>query len=380
MDYQNKHFQRFLRMKDKDVEKLLSAKNEYLIKYVRRNNDILEVVSYANERFLISDGHTVLKYDLRLIQYTFERYILSRKAYAKSFFRTIGMDATASFVVRRSRFYYGEENVWASSIPGKKFVTIKFPSIVITNSMESNHEMKDVFIRFTIMERGLTSMCIARTTVTEAEWGSYLFSHTSGTIPGEWYSTLCMGSTDMKIKYDQAVDSNSFSAIDSVIASLLGYLSWESLEGNPYRRMHDIGVSMYQGRIAPDDRSDTIKAIAIIANSDLALEYRLTDTGFSIITDKCTDMIDDLLSASPLIENKIRYNGKSYSELKKRELDVDENISDVFFKGERVKIKIEPVEAKLNAVEERVNLHTLKSAVTKLSAELTEFLTNKDYE
>lgn len=245
--------------------------------------------------------------------------------------------------------------------------------------MGASHEMKDIFIRFTINHLGFADMCIARTTVTEAEWGCYLFSHTSGTRPGEWYNTLCMGSTEMRIKYEQALSSNKFSAIDSVIASLTGYLSWESIEGNPYKRMHDIGSNMWQGALSSDGRADLLKAVAIVVNSDLDLEYVLNDSVI-LLTERCVDRIDELLSASPLIINEIRYKGKSYSSLSRRVLDVDENISDVFFKGERVKLKIEPVEVKENVTEERVNIHTLRLVQNRLSAELTEFLTNKDYE
>lgn len=138
---------------------------------------------------------------------------------------------------------YGEEYCW---LKDSRSIVIYFPEINITNSKNHKHKIYDLFVKITIhkdSEKGklyVSSISGCRSTFLLKELESnYTHSHLSNICTA--FSDFCLGSSEFAIiKANCAVD-NSYENFTLLFLSLKGYLSWESLEGGPYR--HISGIS-----------------------------------------------------------------------------------------------------------------------------------------
>lgn len=386
MDFQNKHFQRFIRMKDSDVKKILD-RHPMSAKYFYRYEDVLEKCGQSRNNILLENGDRFNRdeYNLRQCQLTFDKYLDLKNTYKKNFFREIGTEATLDFIKRRAKFYYGEDRVWLDS--ENKQVIIHFPEILITNSVEDSHVMKDIFIRITVWGK-FKDIELARTTINKDEYRRYIFSHMSESTVGSYGSALCFGNTDLYSWILNAKSSNSFVNIDKIIASLEGYLSWESLEGKPYKYMSIIRKirlygspwrKSYRDHISSEKR-DIDTAMSIISESGLKLRYKISGDGDEMkITITNTYDIDDLLK-DERIEQFYRYENYSYKTINRQAAPLAEDISSyVTFKGVKVPVKIEPSQIEFNP-EKACHINLFDTVVTRLENELLEYLIKKENE
>ena len=348
MDFQNKYFQEFIRMKDSEVEKLLDRhlRSAKYFKY----HEIAEKIGETKSYIYLSDNSKLnIEWDISCYKYTFKQYLNDKKEFTKSFFKTIGKESTLKFIERRAIFYYGEENVWRDESSGS--VIIRFPEVTITNSLEDSHIMKDLFFKLIChYDKGFGGIALARTTFNQNEIGTYVFSHLSGNSIAVYSNSLCFGETDLSSWIKRAKGINDFRFIDKIIVSLGGYLAWESLEGVPYRKFGDCKKQKMDGiksdhldyRTKKD--SEIEKALTIISNSDLKFSYtaKVNDDGDTVIKIKNTNDIDELLKHKS-IRQFIRYENQSYSRLNKQ---ADKNASDynskVIFKNQIVPVVFEP--------------------------------------
>jgi len=379
MDFQNKHFQKFLRMKDSEVKKLLNKhpKSSTYYKY----NEITTLVGKSNRKILLYDGINILVNDSHYHQYTFEKYLKDKESYTKSFFATIGTDATLNFIERRAKFYYGEENVWLDE--ENYSVVIHFPEITITNSLGDSHVMRDLFFKISVYKGKINELALARTTFHENEIGVYLFSHESSRNIGKYSIDLCFGETEFNEFIKKSKIFNDFRFIDKMIVSLGGYLSWESLEGVPYVQFSGCKYPKYDLNIAYYQHSDELIEIGLglIYNSELKLRYKV-DMDFDgdtiiYITNKYE--IDNLLK-NKLIPQFIRFNNFSYKNLVKKECPSEENYtSNVRFKDKIIPIKFIRDDS---AFENEMGCHIelLNKIVDKIELDLLNHLIEKDNE
>ena len=381
MNFENKNFQKFLRMKDSDVEKLLNKKNPKASQYfIVGGKEIFKQVAKTSNLVLFPKGHTIRNdsYQFQDLIYTYSNYKDDKERYRDSFFSRIGNESTLNFIKRRAEFYYGEENVWLNEEMNE--IIIKFPEILITNSVEDSHLMKDIFIKFSVRNGCFSTISIARTTVTELEIGRYIFSHASQNHPGMYSDGLCFGSTALGKWVSDAKTTNNFVFIDKIIASLDGYLSWESLEGKPYKYMSSIRDLQYNGRLAYyRTNSELHIAMAAIANSDVKLRYALSDdNGSQKVHLKNIHEIDEVLSKSEGISQHYRYKNESYLSLEKKSFYTPEH-SEVIFKNERVSVIVESVESD-QMPPKMCHKELLEEVIEAIEKELLNYLIKKEYE
>lgn len=123
---------------------------------------------------------------------------------------------------------------------------IHFPKVTITNSKKKTHDITDLWVRVNFQKDGRLASTIygLRSSASNEEMVSqYFHSH----LPNyTWdkirWESFCTGTG--QINQVIGLLRNNFSATNFGLfcAHLKSYVAWESLEGNPYRRISDIGL------------------------------------------------------------------------------------------------------------------------------------------
>lgn len=141
-------------------------------------------------------------------------------------------------------------------------IVIHFPEVTITNRNNHSHKIKDLFvkIRLEFHEAFLKVQGIsgARTYLKYAEWqNNYFHSHlptTSSEIPhsnGEpTFVGFCTGSGEINM-YRADINSDGFTEerFLKYAVQIMSLVSYESIEGTPYRFLRDIRTRPSNGRV-----------------------------------------------------------------------------------------------------------------------------------
>ncbi len=147
---------------------------------------------------------------------------------------------------------YGEDRVWLEELGNYKYnLYIHFPELIITNSREEKHLIKDLYVKMFISiyyrdltnsratTKGKISISGGRSTYELIEWEcDYGHSHFSG--KGLGYSDFCMGASVFGVLLNNLGLSLEKDDWVMVLLGLEKYLKWESLEGGPYRRIGEL--------------------------------------------------------------------------------------------------------------------------------------------
>ena len=142
--------------------------------------------------------------------------------------------------------YYYSSNIVS------KTIIIHYPEVIIKNSNNKSHTIKDLYLRTTFNNKGkLTEQFeMNRSTYTKAEleFGYRHSHHPNISINAlsirEW-NTTCLGEGPLSTQIGVLIYSNiDFSEGDiiSYFCNLDSYITWESLEGVPYKRLEQIGT------------------------------------------------------------------------------------------------------------------------------------------
>lgn len=128
---------------------------------------------------------------------------------------------------------FGKERVYYES--GNLY--IHFPIINISNSLEQRHTIKDMYVKIEINRVYIYGW---RKTLSYKEYkSSYSHSHTPFNIGS--FSKFCLGSSVFNSLVMDVMVCKSRANWEMLLLSIENYLSWESLEGGPYRKIADIG-------------------------------------------------------------------------------------------------------------------------------------------
>lgn len=142
-----------------------------------------------------------------------------------------------------------------------KGIVILFKDIIIKNSKDKEHSIKDLFVKIEldIYNSNLVIRDIygGRTTLTYAEWNvGYMHSHlphvdiSSGLIPPFW-GRFCRGSGHINDFIAEVNSEGGFKEenLTPFLIQILGFVSWESLEGVPYKHFEHIMPRPSSGRV-----------------------------------------------------------------------------------------------------------------------------------
>jgi hypothetical protein len=130
-------------------------------------------------------------------------------------------------------------------------LVIYFEDLTITNSKGSSHKIKDLYVLLPFVKSGgkiyfSSYLYGGRGTLTDVEYTyegridkPYKHSH----LTDEWnqISGFCLGTGPIKEYLAYYVMEQSEVNLFSVLYNIKIYVEWESLEGNPYRRMDKLG-------------------------------------------------------------------------------------------------------------------------------------------
>ena len=157
---------------------------------------------------------------------------------------------------------YDEENfdifyglVFEKVNPNNFFVYIRFPDVTITNSIEIEHYLGDIFTRVQGFHDSRWKFRIAsdlygmRGTFTPLDrvlkWSH---SHLAKSNDSHGFSSFCIGGDNHMFSgndYELTISNyekweTTVLEFESILISIEDFISWESLEGGPYNRMEDI--------------------------------------------------------------------------------------------------------------------------------------------
>ncbi len=126
-------------------------------------------------------------------------------------------------------------------------VTLYFPDIDITNTNETKHHIKDLYVRMELNYNGDTGYHVALTgkrgQISLKEYKSDLYGHSH--LNGCWgYGNFCLGNSDFSSVVNQLMASCRQEDWYMLFLSLENYLKWESLEGGPYRKIEQLGYKV----------------------------------------------------------------------------------------------------------------------------------------
>ena len=127
-------------------------------------------------------------------------------------------------------------------------IHIYFPFLTVRNSQNLKDNIEDLYIRIRLSpflnaitnDYGIYFEGI-RTTFSARHWNSnYNFSHMALGANQLVFSKFCLGSTDFSVLCNSLHCQHESNNFNLYCQQLKDYLSWESLEGVPYKKMGDI--------------------------------------------------------------------------------------------------------------------------------------------
>lgn len=136
--------------------------------------------------------------------------------------------------------------------PTRFYIIVHFPEVNITNSKRRTHVIKDLYVKINIDLNYITDVNndqVAnieldgwRGSLSEEEYqSSYSHSHFSGNGIERW-STFCLGSSDFAMILQTMKFSITPEDWTLLFLSLENYVSWESIEGGPYKHIESISL------------------------------------------------------------------------------------------------------------------------------------------
>jgi hypothetical protein len=178
-------------------------------------------------------------------------------------------------------------------------IIIHYPEIIITNSKEYKHKIKDLFIVLIFKNGILNDIKGFRTTFTSAEYiSNYVHSHLP--IYGiNQVNSFCVGSSEFysivkKFKQNEVTELT----FKYLLFSIDSFLKWESLEGGPYIKIQDILYVAPKNIIDLNDISfgflteDVRKKI--VENSEIVIKKTLYQTIYEVKITKFKELLEIL--------------------------------------------------------------------------------------
>ncbi len=288
---------------------------------------------------------------------------------------------------------------------GEIQLTIHYPDLVLTNSAEQTHPIKDMFVRFIFVYYKfpitLNNIYFCRTTATRKDFyvdGGRINTYTHSHLPkrhfGAWTDGFCFGGNTIigktVYKYSQEFDFQTFS---SFLLNLENVLKWESLEGGPYTRLSQLKGGGNLSAPSPAFTNQFLHEIYLrtlkklrdlnkfpalrLENGEIAIPYK--KKLHTIITE-ASDEYDTTNSITPFPKYPFDESSQlSYMPANHRTLEamreIDGKKSEVTFKGEKIPIKVIFEEEAQKESEKLLVHHILyNQVVAKIGTELEQSL------
>ena len=196
--------------------------SNYLIRHTLNNSGLS--INRVTTRPNIRDLRKLVKKD------EFLNRVLNKKKVTK--FSNINI--AKSLIIKLLKSYYPNNEIFVEDTA----VTIHYPEIEIKNSKGLKHTLLDVYVKYKIGFK--VTVEVVRTTFLKAEIAyDYFHSHYSG-MPHRWTSLrhFCLGTNPLKGLLTEGASTPS--ELRLLIKGVYEVLSWESLEGGPYKHINKL--------------------------------------------------------------------------------------------------------------------------------------------
>ena len=371
----------------KELENILNKKNVATSKYLKsKESDDLYILlgRDADGRFRVANSG---RNSYKELEYYFTP--LTTKQFAEIKIKNLeglidnwSTEKFINFCQQQFIKCYGEEYVDCQG----NDVYVHFPEVTISNSVEQSHVMRDIYLHFMVRDNLVHLNGIKRTTYTEKEIrNNYLFSHCSSSYdPTNWtVNSFCFGSTDIA-DLRESVRHNGRKAVFKdlyfFLEAIKEYLSWESLEGVPYRKIEHVirDVAKYKSAITPEVDNWQVLYETCINNID-SFEYSFNEVDgeyriklesssigniASILTDKFPQYCCLYLDGQSVREQYVSPCGFV-------------NPRQMYFKGEYIPLVILPDEEAEHTLPKRIHNDILNQVVRIIENKFEEFYINK---
>ena len=239
-------------------------------------------------------------------------------------------------------------------------LTLHYPILTIQNNVDESHEIKDLYVKITgnLTSNSCKSLTGVRATRSYAELiSNYNHSHLPSHRMSEW-NYFCLGSSEIQMLLCEDIfQSEEYLRYFCVV--LESYLSWESVEGNPYIGMNTINPF---GRLGSCDWNvrDFNRIPLKIDKVDINLNFEV----------KNKDLIEDSLYQALIdskSENLMRYNivnrigDTYYSTLIETDVVRYDNTNLFTFNGKQINLIIEKQDEEIKKQVKR----TIHPAITQ---------------
>lgn len=160
--------------------------------------------------------------------------------------------------------YYGEDRVDIQGLPAyseevnediiNTFILVYFPEVKVTNEKDKSTIIKELYVKVRINKKGKLkeTFTFNRAKYTIQEWESdYMHSHarTIYKIDPSIFSTVCTGSGPIKNTIDSLKLNYNEDLWGLFCLELDRYTQVESVEGIPYHKLENIGISDFKVRL-----------------------------------------------------------------------------------------------------------------------------------
>lgn len=375
--------EKLLKLSEKELKETL-VDNIFKSEYVIYDGDIVDNIE-RTKKLLFVDG-VRMNYNEFIKEcepLTFEKLNRFRKENVLSTINTWTTTKFFNWVHRQFVDVYGEEFVYYDTYDT---IYVHFPELVVRNSVEQSHIIRDVYLRFLLDTRRVTLKGILRGTLTDIEIrNEYVFSHVNtGNIFG-WNSTFCFGYTeiaDLRSRLESGRNNGRltiFKELKFFLEALKEYFSWESLEGVPYKKIDDVIYDKKQWREANTSTFDREKALNCVLNNieEFTYTYDYNDDGNQTIklSAEAKEKIEAILEQN--FPENLLYYLEGMSVEKRNISDISyRNSEHIYFKGEYRPFTLITVENK-EELPKKICRGMLRSVINMLEDKFTQFLINK---
>ena len=287
--------QELFKYKDNEIKKLLGTDKKIkvgglIISKSPHNKDKIYKLLARNEKegFVQNRNNSLinLKY---FDKFNFDIFLELKESYIQSHRQPKDGIVLMKILNKTLLKYYSEDKFELKH--GRNYVDliIYYPEITIKNSLGSTHKMKDIYITYIFRISPsyfyLENMKLFRSNFTMGEYiENYSFSHLNSTC-GQNSSSFCFGYTDLENTVNRIKSKIIYSEILPFIFAVEEYLSWESLEGKPWKYIDEIKEFEIetQGFNISNDLIDEIYKYLLTQLTDFYYNFELNN-GKSIIT------------------------------------------------------------------------------------------------
>jgi hypothetical protein len=187
---------------------------------------------------------------------------------------------------------YGDNWEIAVDTTGIRYLYIHFSEFTIRNSKSLSEDLTNLFIAIPLTD-GIRNVKFResrmygfRTSYTYAQIrANYTHSHLATSLPEGAYnkSNFCLGSGPISASLVEMVDDPDPDKFMFYLLQLNEFITWESLEGGPYRRITNINLGDGNENQAKTFPNSTL--ITIIKHQDFKANISINENKISIIKD-----------------------------------------------------------------------------------------------